>query len=184
MGRIQILLAMLGHTSLAMNARYMLASFPSLLCFRFLITCSMQKWREKAWGISSRDPRYDCQMSSRLLSTAKWYTIPILCSVLATKMGLVPAESYTKCVKHSDAIPRLKATAPNGYRVTGVKIKYPAVTPSSRGVAPTISLLCVYTRLLWYSLSIVLCPQLQPLLTGTNTQMLPALCQTIASCCS
>ena len=26
-----------------------------------LITCSMQKWRKKAWGISSRDLQHDCQ---------------------------------------------------------------------------------------------------------------------------
>ena len=48
-----------------------LASFPGLLRLQFLIACSMQKRREKAWGISSRDPWHDRQMSSRLLSTAK-----------------------------------------------------------------------------------------------------------------
>jgi len=31
------------------------ASFPGLLYLQFLITCSMQKQREKAWGILSRD---------------------------------------------------------------------------------------------------------------------------------
>jgi len=29
-----------------------LTSFPGLLRLQFLIACSMQKWREKAWGIS------------------------------------------------------------------------------------------------------------------------------------
>ena len=33
-----------------------LASFPGLLRLQFLIACSMQKRREKAWGISSHDP--------------------------------------------------------------------------------------------------------------------------------
>jgi len=32
---------------------------------------SMQKRREKAWGISSRGPRHNRQMLSRVLSTAK-----------------------------------------------------------------------------------------------------------------
>ena len=82
---------------------FFVASFPGLLRLQFLITCSMQKQREKAWGISSRDPRHDRQISSRLLSTAKWYTRPILHSVLATKMGQAPAESYTKRMKHTQA---------------------------------------------------------------------------------
>ena len=43
----------------------------TLLHIQFLITSSMQKRREKAWGISSRGPRHDRQMSSRVLSTAK-----------------------------------------------------------------------------------------------------------------
>jgi len=80
-----------------------LASFPGPLRLKFLITCGMQKWREKAWGISSRDPRHGRQMLSPLLSTAKWYMRPILHSVLATKMGQVPAESYTKLMKHTQA---------------------------------------------------------------------------------
>ena len=80
-----------------------LASFPGLLRLQFLIACSMQKRREKAWGISSRDSRYDRQTLSRLLSTAKWYTRPILHSVLAIKMGQAPAESYTKRTKHTQA---------------------------------------------------------------------------------
>jgi len=41
------------------------------LRLQFLIAYSMQKWTEKAWGISSHDPRPDCHMSSHLLSTAK-----------------------------------------------------------------------------------------------------------------
>jgi len=80
-----------------------LASFPGLLRLQFLIACSMQNRREKAWGLSSRDPRHDRQLSSRLLSTAKWYTRPILHSVLATKMGQAPAENYTKRMKHTQA---------------------------------------------------------------------------------
>ena len=83
--------------------RHILASFPGLLRLQFLIACCMQKRREKAWGISSRDLRHDHQKSSHLLSTAKWYTRPILHSVLATKMGQAPAESYTKSMKHTQA---------------------------------------------------------------------------------
>ena len=78
-------------------------SFPGLLRLQFLIACSMQKRREKAWGISSRDPRHDRQKSSRLLSTAKGYMRPILHSVLAIKMGQAPAESYTKRMKRTQA---------------------------------------------------------------------------------
>jgi len=54
-------------------------------------------------GISSRDPWHDRQKSSRLHSTAKWCMRPILHSVLATKMGQAPAESYTKRMKHTQA---------------------------------------------------------------------------------
>jgi len=61
----------------------------------------MQKQREKAWGISSRDPQHNLRLLSRLLSTAKWYTRPILHAVLATKMGQVSAQSYTKHMKHT-----------------------------------------------------------------------------------
>jgi len=43
---------------------------------------------------------------------------PNLHSVLATKMGQAPAESYTKRMKHIQA----KVTTLKGYRVTGVKI--------------------------------------------------------------
>jgi len=53
-------------------------------------------------------------MSSRLLSTAKRYTRPILHSILATKIGQAPSESYTPSIW---SIPRLKATTPKGYRV-------------------------------------------------------------------
>ena len=73
-------------------------------CYCFFIACSMQKRREKAWGISSCDLQHNCQMSSsHLLSAAKWCTRLILHSVLATKMGQAPAESYTKCMKHTQA---------------------------------------------------------------------------------
>ena len=81
----------------------LLASFPGLLRLQFMIACNMQKRREKAWGISSRDPRHDRQKSSRLLSTAKWYMRLILHSVLAIKMGQAPAKSYTKRMKHTQA---------------------------------------------------------------------------------
>ena len=46
---------------------------------------------------------HDSHMSSCLLSTAKWHTRQILHSLLATKMGQVPAESYTKRMKHTQA---------------------------------------------------------------------------------
>ena len=77
-----------------------LASFSGLLHLQFLIACSVQKWNEKAWGLSSSDPRYNHHTSSHLLSIAKWCMRLILHSVLATKMGQVPAESYTKCMEH------------------------------------------------------------------------------------
>ena len=92
-----------------------IASFPGLLRLQFLIACSMQKRREKAWGISSRDPRHDRQMSSRLLSTAKCIYETNLAFCASYKDGT--AESYTKRMKHTQA-----ATTPKGYRVTGVKI--------------------------------------------------------------
>ena len=50
-------------------------------------------------GILSRDLQLDCHVSSHLPSIAKWHTRPILHSALATKMGHVPAESYTECMK-------------------------------------------------------------------------------------
>jgi len=57
----------------------------------FLITGSMHKWREKAWGISVRDLRHSRHMSSCLC----W---------LCTKTGQAPAKSYTECMKHTKAI--------------------------------------------------------------------------------
>ena len=48
-----------------------IASFPGLPHLQFLIACSMQKRRGKAWGIFSRDTRHDCHMSSRLRSTVR-----------------------------------------------------------------------------------------------------------------
>ena len=48
-----------------------LASFPGLPHLQFLIACSMQKWRGKAWGIFSRDTRHDRYMSSRLRSIVR-----------------------------------------------------------------------------------------------------------------
>jgi len=82
-----------------------IASLPGLLHLQFLIACSMQKkkQREKAWGILSCDLQHEHHMSSYLLSTAKWCTKQILHSILATKMGQVPAESYTKHMKHTQA---------------------------------------------------------------------------------
>ena len=44
------------------------ASFPGLPHLQFLIACSMQKRRGKAWGIFTRDTRHDRHMSSRLRS--------------------------------------------------------------------------------------------------------------------
>ena len=72
-----------------------LASFPGLLHVHlwFLIACSIQKWREKAWGIFSCDPWHNRHTSSYLLSTAKWCRRPISHSMLATKTEQVPAES-------------------------------------------------------------------------------------------
>jgi len=58
------------HTHTHTHASHV-ALFPGLLHLQFLIACSMQKRREKAWGISSHDPWHDCQMLSRLPSTAK-----------------------------------------------------------------------------------------------------------------
>jgi len=49
------------HTTLTtppFNMHTPLASFPGHLHLQFLITCSMQKQRETAWGISSHDPRH------------------------------------------------------------------------------------------------------------------------------
>ena len=68
-----------------------------------LITCSMQKWRKKAWGISSRDLQHDHQKSSCLFPTAKRYMRPISHSVLAKKTGQAPAQSYTKCMRYTQA---------------------------------------------------------------------------------
>ena len=64
--------------------------------------CSMQKWRE-VWEILSRYPHHDSHMSSHLNSTAKWCTRPILHSVQAMEREQAPAESYTKCMKHTQA---------------------------------------------------------------------------------
>jgi len=56
-------------------------------------------------------------------------------------MGQVPAESYTKCMKHTQA----EATTPKGYKVTGVKISSSdtIISWSEKialfGVAPLIS---------------------------------------------
>jgi len=68
-----------------------------------LITCSMQKWREMARRISSHYLQHNCHMSSHFLSTVKWCTRLILHSMLATKVGQAPAESYTKHMKHTKA---------------------------------------------------------------------------------
>ena len=100
-----------------------LASIPGFLHLQLLITCTMQKRREKAWGISSHDPWHDCHMSSHILSTAKLCTRLILHPVLTTKMGQVPAESCTEW-----KIPRLKAITLKGCWVTSMKI------PSSNAI--------------------------------------------------
>jgi len=53
------------------------------------------KRRERAWGISSRDLRHNRQMSSCLLSTAKWYTRPTV-DIKVNK--LLRLESVTSAV--------------------------------------------------------------------------------------
>jgi len=75
-----------------------------LLHLQFLITCSMQKWK-KTLGNLSWDLQHNSDMLLHLLSTAigKWFMKPILHSLLATKIVQVPAESYTKRMKHIQA---------------------------------------------------------------------------------
>jgi len=75
-----------------------IASFPGLLQLQFLIACSMQNGGRRPG--ESYHTICGCQISSHLISTAKWCTRLILHSVLATKMGQAPAESYTECMKH------------------------------------------------------------------------------------
>jgi len=95
---------------------------PKLLLLQFLIACSMQKWREKAWGILSYDLQHDHHIcfhtSSHQPSDIR--PRPILHSVLHVA---------TRWDKHQQRamlsvwnIPRLKAMTPKGCRVT-----YPAV---------------------------------------------------------
>jgi len=91
------------HIRECMSECMYLALFQGLLRLQVLIACSMQKRREKACGISSHDLRHDRHMSSHLLSTAKWWMRLILHSLLATKMGQAPAESYIKYMKHIQA---------------------------------------------------------------------------------
>ena len=50
---------------------FRLASFPGLLHLQFLIACSMQNRRGKAWEIFSCDPRHDRHTLSHLISTVK-----------------------------------------------------------------------------------------------------------------
>ena len=81
------------------------ASIPGL---QFLITCSMQEWREKAWRILLCDLwhvklQLVLRLSSRNLLTAKPCTTLILHFVLAMRMGQKPAESYTKCIECTQA---------------------------------------------------------------------------------
>jgi len=66
-----------------------------------LIACSIQK-RRKVWEFHHmiRSTTVTCR---DYLSTAKWCMRPILRSVLGTKMGQVPAESYTECTTHTKA---------------------------------------------------------------------------------
>ena len=105
LGRLRFLYGIFWEVHLreCMSEWTYLALFQGLLRLQFLIACSMRKRREKAWGISSHDPRHDRHMSSHFLSTAKWWMRPILHSVLATKMGQAPAESYIKYMKHTQA---------------------------------------------------------------------------------
>ena len=85
--------------------------------------CSLavcKKWREgEGLGNSSRDLRHNRHMS-HLLSTAKWCTRPISHSVLATKMGQVPAERFTEHMKHTQA--ENHDSIPKGCWVISVKI--------------------------------------------------------------
>ena len=117
-----------------------LASFQGLLHLQCLLTRSMQKQREKAWGILSRDLWPDRQMLSHLLLAAKWYTRLILHSVLATEMGQVPVRElhrvYETYLGWSHYSKRLLRQA----------WKYPAVTQSSRGVKRQhyLELHCLY----------------------------------------
>ena len=83
------------------------------------------KMAEKAWGIFTHDLRHKRHMSSHIFSTVKSCTRPILCSVLATKMGQVPTESYTECVRHTQTTSHDSKWLLND--------KCPAMTQSSRG---------------------------------------------------
>ena len=76
-----------------------IASFPGLLH----LTWSIKKWREKAFRIVPRDPQhgyYRCHHTSQQPLSC---TRPILHSVLATKIGQALAESYTECIKQTQA---------------------------------------------------------------------------------
>ena len=79
------------------------ASFPGLLHLQFLIACSMQQRRGEAWEILHAIRHNVVTMLSRLISAVKSCTGPILHSVLATKMGPAPTESYTECMKDTQA---------------------------------------------------------------------------------
>jgi len=74
-----------------------------LLHLQFSFTCSMQKAEGEGLGNSSRDLWHNHHMSSHLLSTAKLCTRPISHSVLATKVGQVPAERFTERMEHAQA---------------------------------------------------------------------------------
>jgi len=71
---------------------------------QFLIACSMQKAeggrRSRKFIIWSADNRHT---SSHLMPTAKWHTGTISQSVLDTKIGQAPAESYIEHMKHTQA---------------------------------------------------------------------------------
>jgi len=59
----------------------------------------MQKWREKTWGILLCDSQHSRHMSPLSSQRPLSCTRPISHSVLATKMGQAPGESFTEHIK-------------------------------------------------------------------------------------
>ena len=133
-------------TNLASLNEHYTSSFPGLLHLQFLIT----KMEGKDWGIFLHDTRHGCHISSRLISTVKvMYTRPILHSVLATKIGQAPTESYTERMTHT------QATRHDSNGLTSDKCKMPsydAIFPWSNktallGVSPLVSQLSLAPNL-------------------------------------
>ena len=90
----------MGAVSWQLPSQHGVASLPGLLRLQYL---QYAKTEGEGLGNFITWSTVQPSMSSHLLSTAKWYMRPILHSVLATKMGIAPAESYTKCMKHTQA---------------------------------------------------------------------------------